>query len=138
MDSLMNALGLYRVETKENDMNYHDYKAAVERLRRVTTNGSLLAMYGNCQNPYMEVKFDKATIYDADHDSEPATVEWLESIGFVWDKNDGAMYNGEFAIDPTTRTKHFPIYFKNRFVIDNPTRGDVLTALRLFDKKEGA
>lgn len=113
-------------------VTYQEYRAAVERLRRVASE-SASGVYAD-----VFVDSDKLTIYDAEHDQTQATVEWLESIGFVWDKNDGAMYNGEFAIDPTTRTKRFPIYFKNRFLIDNPTRGDVLTALRLFSKKEGA
>jgi len=112
-------------------VNYNDYKAAVERLRKVATKESLLAVYGNCQNPYMEVRFDKATIYDAEHDQTPATVDWLRGLP-----------SHLCYINISVRLDGIRIMISDNECGDikllNPTRGDVITALRLFGKREGA
>jgi len=138
MDSLMSALGLYRVETKGTGVNYNDYKAAVDRLRRVDSGEYSCDIYR--RGPHESdclIDRDKRIIYDAEHDSEPASVEWLrevlgepveeccDEIAYkqctLWLDDDGSLQS--IGFDCST--------------FCNPTRGDVLTALRLFAKKEG-
>jgi len=123
-------------------VNYNDYLAAVERLRQLdlTDNDDKCKLiYGStCYLPTNPaVRADKVFIYDAEHDSEPASVEWLrevlgepveeccDEIAYkqctLWLDDDGSLQS--IGFDCST------------FI--NPTRGDVLTALRLF-KKEGA
>lgn len=70
--------------------------------------------------------------YDALHDREPAAVEWLESIGFLKDDAIGELRMDNFSIDYVTRSRHLPIYFENRRLIDNPTSGQLLMMLSVF------
>lgn len=123
-------------------VNYNDYKAAVERLRRVASGEDrckVYESYGIYDAFGLGVGHDKATIYDAEHDREPVTVEWLREVGFEERDGDGELKIGEImASFKHWGSGYWVLYKQNKFVFDNPTRGDVLTALRLFGKREGA
>lgn len=124
-------------------VNYNDYLAAVERLRQLdlTDNDDKCKLiYGStCYLPTNPaVRADKVLIYDAEHDREPASVEWLEGIG---GKRIDAVGNTlvkfcEF-ITVWKVDSGLLLTMHGMEMLTNPTRGDVLTALRLF-KKEGA
>ncbi len=61
-------------------MNYQDYLAALDRLRRVKTDEPLSEIYGKPLVCPEDIRADKALIYDAEHDDTPATVEWLRGL----------------------------------------------------------
>jgi hypothetical protein len=120
-------------------MNYNDYRAAVERLLRVESGESVHEVYAIRDNDYAAWKLDKAIIYDAEHDQAPATVEWLREVGF---EHYAGVECPTYELGPLRATLISGVLVLchgNSFRLsDNPTRGDVLTALRLFSKKEGA
>lgn len=145
MDSLMNALGFYRVETKGTGMNYNDYLAAVERLRQLdlTDNDDKCKLiYGStCYLPTNQaVRADKVFVYDAEHDREPASVEWMREVLGEPTAKFGHITIWRITASVEFRSEGSLIRFMANIVSEmyrNPTRGEVLTALRLF-KKEGA
>ena len=133
MDSLMNVLGFYRVETKGNDMNYNDYTAAVEWLRIMQESGPAKAYGLGPSMAAYEVGHDKVLIYDAERDQTPASVEWLrEVLGPEPDVDEVWLVNGRYV---AWYGESMALFLGD---IKLTTRGDVLTALRLFAKKEGA
>lgn len=124
--------------------SYPEYLAANERLRRVESGEEPNEIYhrhadGGCPL----ICDDKATIYDAERDATPATVEWCaKSIGMqqVYPHSPSGRtvmcaYGFGAVIclmsDSTIVLRDYlPSLLHVR--IDNPTRGDVITALRLF------
>ncbi len=61
-------------------MSHQDYLAALDRLRRVKTDEPLSEIYGKPLVCPEDIRTDKATIYDAEHDPTPATAEWLRGL----------------------------------------------------------
>ncbi len=117
-------------------MNYQDYLAALDRLRRVKTDEPLSEIYGKPLVCPEDIRTDKATVYDAEHDDTPATVEWLESIGFVHD--GGRSWRlGSFRFEDTSikwlMVRSFGDIVANK---PNPTRGDVLRLLGVFSERK--
>ncbi len=123
-------------------MNYQDYLAALDRLRRVKTDEPLSEIYGKPLVCPEDIRTDKATIYDAETRPDTATVEWCREIGFT----EGNVGKHRIEIGR--------VYFVQRFtdngwslVIEDtdgeqvviskrPTRGEVLTVLRLFNERK--
>jgi len=113
-------------------VTYQEYRAAVERLRRVASE-SASGVYAD-----VFVDSDKLTIYDAEHDQTPASVEWLESIEIAFKLLPGFELKCAFVGSIEIWDYESELLAKTiGWHKVNPTRGDVLTALRLF-KKEGA
>lgn len=109
-------------------MDYATYQAARERLRRLSVGEKYQRVY-----PYGVTKssesYDKQIVYDAEHDSEPATVEWLREIGFI--ERSGRFESGKIEIESTG----FRLYLYPGCV-NEPTCGDVLTLLRVFAERK--
>ena len=110
-------------------MNYNDYKAAVDRLRRVASGED----WGEIYSSPTDRSLDKLTIYDAEHDREPATVEWCKEIGF---EHYAGVECPTYQLGGLRVTdiegEIFFCHGNASRLNNNPTRGDVLTALRLF------
>jgi hypothetical protein len=115
---------------------YNDYRAAVERLRRVESGQYCRVVYE--EDDFGE-HYDKLTVYDAEHDPTPATVEWLREVGLEA-IDEGLCAFGMLQVLIEDDGSYAMLYDGQESMVfkDNPTRGDVLTALRLFSKKEGA
>ena len=119
-------------------VNYNDYLAAVERLRLLDlpdNDDKCKLIYGStCYLPTNPaVRADKVLIYDAERDQTPASVEWLrEVLGPEPDVDEVWLVNGRYV---AWYGESMALFLGD---IKLTTRGDVLTALRLFAKKEGA
>lgn len=119
-------------------MNYNDYKAAVDRLRQLDlpdNDDKCKLMYGStCYLPTNPaVRADKVLIYDAEHDQTPATVKWIVgNFGGEW-KHGNCLELKNFQVWDHA-DEGVVILDMGHSEIENPTRGDVLTALRLFKK----
>ena len=115
-------------------VTYQEYRAAVERLRRVASE-SASGVYAD-----VFVDSDKLTIYDAEHDQTPASVEWLRDVLGEPNGEFGNMIIWRLSASVEIRVVGSLVRFMANIVSEmcrNPTRGDAMTALRLF-KKEGA
>lgn len=121
-----------------------DYIAAKERLRLLDNprdDDRAKEVYGKtCYLPSNPaVRADKATVYDFEHDTRPASVEWLREVVCKQDEYGcGAMYfhisrDVGVCVDPDGMVA-VAIDYINRFA--NPTRGEVLTLLRLFKERK--
>lgn len=107
-------------------MNHTDYLAALERLRRVASGEEICEVYGPRRRD--EWLADKALVFDAEHDTQPATVEWLSCLPTV-----------PFPVKATISLEGMRIEFMpngKEIEIENPTRGDVLTLLRVFRERK--
>lgn len=126
-------------------MNYHDYKAAVERLRMIQYGHDPVSVYG-CDSEN-EANADKVFIYDAEHDQTPATVEWLREVGGVERDAMGMHCGCDISIrfggvdywfrDGRYMAASLACDWKSDLHLTNHTRGDVLRLLGVFAKKEG-
>ena len=105
-------------------MNHQDYLAAVDRLRRVESGELSHVVYPGANGPQDKVS-DKLTVYDFEHDETPADLDWLwEHCPAGWNA-----HRVESGLEIFIRTA-------TSFVaLTNPTRGDVLTLLRVFGAK---
>ena len=118
-------------------MNIADYKAARERMRRVDGGEDRLDVYGGI---FASLGGDKLIVYDCEHDATPATVEWLREVGFDREKRTGNLRCGKLYgvvrfTDHGLSLMVEDIDGEQVVITKSPTRGDVLTALRLFGKK---
>lgn len=121
--------------------SYQEYIAVLKRMKEIEAKGTAELFYYHCSTSgHSQACQDKATIYDSEHDQTPASVEWLKTLPLeyfgeaaAWSFTSGLVcVGGLYLREPET--------FMNigkQPLGRNPTRGDVLTALRLF-KKEGA
>lgn len=107
-------------------IDHATYLATCERLRRVESGEGLLDVYGVYTAVHDMVDYDKITIYDAEHDTRPATVEWLqEVVPSAW-----SVIQCRGCVELWVR------FEGQQVIITNPTRGDVLTLLRLFSERK--
>jgi hypothetical protein len=113
-------------------------------MSRVKSGESVFVVYSNDSSLIL---FDKATTYDAEHDSEPATVEWLREVlgepevssrcgDFLsWRNGIWRLYTNvglRFEYGGELRASDVPM----DFTISNPTRGQVLKLLSVFGEGE--
>lgn len=131
-------------------IDHNDYLAACERLRLLDNprdDDRAKEVYGKtCYLPSNPaVRADKATVYDAEHDQTPATVEWLREVfGKPWYEGIDVTtwQHGGFHIEyhpggvVRITCGHKIALDDNNFDITNPTRGDVLRLLGVFKERK--
>lgn len=119
---------------------HEQYLAAVERLRRVESGDDPKEVYrlGPSMAMY-EIGHDKALVYDAEHDDTPATVEWLREVVGEPTAKFGHTEIWRLTASVEVRIEGSLIRFMANIVSElcrNPTRGDVLTLLRVFSERK--
>lgn len=121
--------------------SYQEYIAVLKRMKEIEAKGTAELFYYHCSTSgHSQACQDKATIYDSEHDQTSATVEWLREVLGEPTGELGHMMIWRLTASVEIRVEGSLIRFMASIVSEmcrNPTRGDVLTALRLF-KKEGA
>lgn len=108
-------------------MRHEDYLAAVERLRRVASGDLANLVYLGPSGPQEKI-CDMLIIYDAEHDPTPASVEWLKGLSKM-------PCHVEYAFRLSGTEIAF-IAHCGDVKLTNPTRGDVLTLLRVFRERK--
>lgn len=121
-------------------MNHTDYLTACERLRRVESGELIHVVYPGANGPQDRVS-DKLTVYDAEHDDTPATVEWLrEVLGPL--KQIRAEYLSWNIGKPGDGLRLWWLFDSQSIAINsvvdipNPTRGEVLRLLGVFRERK--
>ena len=78
---------------------------------------------------------DKLTVYDAEHDREPATAEWLREVGFKDYHGSGTSWSLRYlTLEVVFTTVGSGLTLCGEPLVVGPTRGDIFTSLRLFHR----
>lgn len=120
-------------------VNCNDYRAAVERLRRVESGESVHEVYAIRDNGYAAWRLDKALIYDAEHDQTPLAVELIQAeMGQDCKKYRYGVRDYWFTGERMFSFADSRIFVHGVMICSNATLGDLRKLLQLIAKKEGA
>lgn len=120
-------------------MQYQDYLAALERLRRVASGELSHVVYPGANGPQDRVS-DKLTVCDFEHDDTPATVEWLREVLGKPESTHRDVCQwpvGRDSVDIFASREFVSVRFACTYhLLENPTRGDVLRLLGVFNERK--